>query len=173
MKVSMKSNTITRIMIIVSMIAGISFIDQFTKFYARLLLDPSESISLLHGVLTLALHKNPGAFLSFGAGFSDDLRFIAFAVGGGLIIVAGLYYLLRTANLSRGMTIALSFVVGGAIGNEIDRLIFHGYVTDFLFLSYKSIHTGIFNVADMAIMLGVAMFFIEAWRTSKHPAMTT
>ncbi len=174
MKASMKPNTITsRIMIIMSIVAGIILIDQISKFYARLLLDPSKPLTFLDGILKLTLHKNPGAFLSLGASLSDASRFIIFAIGGCLIILVGLYYLLRTSDLSRATVIALSLVVGGAIGNQIDRFLFHGYVTDFLFLSYKSIHTGIFNVADMAVMLGVGMFFIEAWRTSQQAVATT
>jgi signal peptidase II len=173
-KASMKSNTITsRIIVIASIIFSVILIDQMTKYYARLVLTPSKPVSFLDGVLELTLHKNPGAFLSLGAGFSDASRFIIFAIGGCLIILVGLYYLLRTSDLSRATVIALSFVAGGAIGNQIDRFLFHGYVTDFLFLSYKSIHTGIFNIADMAVMLGVGMFFIEAWRTSQHPAVTS
>jgi signal peptidase II len=173
MKASMKPNTIaSRIMVITSIIAGVILIDQITKFYARLVLTPSKPVFFLDGILELTLHKNPGAFLSLGAGFSDASRFIIFAIGGCLIILVGLYYLLRTSDLSRVTIVALSFVVGGAIGNQIDRFLFHGYVTDFLFLSYKSIHTGIFNVADMAVMLGVGMFFIEAWRSSQHPVVT-
>jgi signal peptidase II len=154
-----------------SIITGISFIDQLTKFYARQMLSQSKPVSFWNGILEFSLHKNPGAFLSLGAGFSEASRFFVFAMGGGLIILAGLYYLLRTSDLSRATVIALSLVVGGAIGNEIDRLIFRGYVTDFLFLSYKSIHTGIFNVADMAVMFGVGIFFIEAWRTAQHPTV--
>src|SRR6266536_1632841 len=113
MKVSMKPNTIaSRIMVIVSIIAGITFIDQVSKFYARLLLNPSKPLTFLDGILKLTLHKNPGAFLSLGASLSDATRFIIFAIGGCLIILIGLYYLLRTSNLSRATVIALSFVVG-------------------------------------------------------------
>ena len=65
-----------------------------------------------------------------------------------------------------GMT-SLALIVAGGIGNLIDRLRFGGYVTDFLYLHAWRLHTGVFNVADMAITGGV-LWLLLAWVLPKR-----
>lgn len=67
----------------------------------------------------------------------------------------------------RLLAAALALICGGGIGNLIDRVRFDGHVTDFLNLGVGSIRTGIFNVADMALMIGVALFFLAYRRPER------
>ena len=66
------------------------------------------------------------------------------------------------------MTAGLTLLIAGGLGNLIDRLVY-GYVTDFLNVGIGSLRTGIFNVADMAIMLGVGLLFFAGDGEGKKP----
>ena len=57
--------------------------------------------------------------------------------------------------------IGLSFIIGGGIGNIYDRIVHHS-VTDFMFLEYGSLHTGIFNMADVSVVVGTILILLQA-----------
>ena len=65
---------------------------------------------------------------------------------------------------------SLALILAGGLGNQIDRLLFQGGVTDFLFLTLGPLHTGIFNVADMAIMAGALLLLLDLQRQPKAAA---
>ncbi len=136
--------------------------DQETKSLARqhLRAKPPRHFS----VLTLIYTDNRGAFLSLGENFSEGVRTIVFdlivAIGLAVAAVA-----LFRGQLQRGDEIALAAIIGGGGGNLIDRLRFAGRVTDFLYLSAGPLHTGVFNIADMAITLGV-IWLMVSWMFS-------
>jgi signal peptidase II len=153
-----------RLATILSVMAATVGCDQVSKAAARSLLADAHPITYLGGILRFTLIKNVGAFLSLGARLPETVRFLVFSVGGSLAILAGLYYLMSKKGLSNPSVLALSFVLGGAIGNQIDRFLFHGAVTDFLLLSLGPLHTGIFNFADMAVLFGAAFFLVESCR---------
>ncbi len=138
--------------------------DQMSKVAARAFLSPAHPINLFGGALKLTLSQNVGAFLGVGSRLSASWRFLLFTVGGAVIILVGLYYLIFNKQLSNAAVVALSLVLGGAIGNQMDRLLFHGSVTDFLFVSLGPLHTGLFNVADMAVLFGAFYFLIDSKR---------
>ena len=114
----------------------IILLDQISKFYARHNLDYVVNYGAAFGILQ-----------------GQKLLFVL-AAG----IVIGLIYYYRKENL-----IAFGFILGGAIGNLIDRLYF-GYVTDFI--NIKIIH--VFNIADAANTIGAILLIIELLRSSKH-----
>jgi|ERR1035438_4360273 signal peptidase II len=143
--------------------------DQASKAVARSFLSQGHPIKFFSGILEFTLSQNTGAFLSLGSHLSAPWRYGLFSIGGGLIVLAGFYYLVTRTQLSKRLVIALSLVMGGAIGNLIDRLAFHGSVTDFLFLSVGPLHTGIFNLADMAVMFGAFYFSFESRRRPNPP----
>jgi signal peptidase II len=146
--------------------------DQISKAVARSFLSPGHPIKFFNGILEFTIYHNVGAFLSLGSRLSAPFRFALFSIGGGLIILAGLYYLVTRTQLPNRLVIALSLLLGGAIGNQIDRFAFHGSVTDFLFLSVGPLHTGIFNLADMAVMFGAIYFLFES-RRGPNPALNS
>jgi signal peptidase II len=67
-------------------------------------------------------------------------------------------------------TVAIALICGGGIGNLIDRVRFDGLVTDFLNVGAGPLRTGIFNVADMALMLGLLLFFVRRERDEHKSA---
>ncbi len=126
-------------------VAGVA-LDQATKALAIARLDPEQPISLLGGLLTLRLIRNPGAAFSMGEQFTVVLTCIAIAA---LIGVSG-WLLPKVRHV--GWAVATGCLLAGIVGNLIDRLFrepspFHGHVIDFLQLP----NFAIFNVADMFI----------------------
>jgi signal peptidase II len=136
--------------------------DQETKSLARQHLRAKSPRHF--SALTLIYTDNRGAFLSLGENFSEGVRTIVFdlivAIGLAVAAVA-----LFRGQLQRGDDIALAAIIGGGVGNLIDRLRFAGRVTDFLYLSAGPLHTGVFNIADMAITLGV-IWLMVSWMFS-------
>lgn len=141
-------------------------LDQITKVIARDYFRSSPPVSMLGGIVTLLHSENPGAFLSLGAAMGESLRFWIFTVGVALFLIGAVVYLLRTPALDRPSLIALSLMIGGGIGNLIDRMS-HGSVTDFMHLALGSLQTGVFNVADMAISGGTLYLLYTSFRKNE------
>jgi signal peptidase II len=136
--------------------------DQTTKQLARASL--AHVAPRHYGILTLLYTDNRGAFLSLGENFPEGVRTIVFDVAVSIGLVVAAIALFR-AKLQRGDDIALAAIIAGGVGNLIDRLRFGGRVTDFLYLSAGPLHTGVFNVADMAITFGV-IWLLVSWMFS-------
>lgn len=158
-----------RLLLVFSVLLATTGFDQVSKIIARSLLSKAHPKIFLGGLLELNLVQNSGGFLGLGSTLPLPLRFLIFSAAGGLFASAGLYYLISRKQLSNRFVFAASLALGGAIGNLIDRFIFHGSVTDFLFLSLGKLHTRVFNIADMAILLGIALLFFESWRRPNPP----
>ncbi len=134
--------------------------DQWTKHLARTHLR-HEVHRYAGNVLTLLYAENSGAFLSLGAELPEFVRRVVLdgLVGIGLCIAAWVLFTGRMQTL--GDEIALALIVAGGIGNLIDRMRNHGRVTDFIYLAAGPIHTGVFNIADMAITAGVVWLMLS------------
>jgi signal peptidase II len=147
-------------------------LDQETKVLARqsLMNDLPRHYA---GVLTLMYTENPGAFLSLGSNLPPNVRHLIFdgLVSVGLLVAA---FVLFTGRMQPGADdVAIAFIIGGGVGNLIDRFRLGGRVTDFLYLAAGPLHTGVFNVADMAITGGVLWLALSWAVTSlrKKPAV--
>ncbi|MEK6664238.1 MAG: signal peptidase II [Pseudomonadota bacterium] len=127
-------------------------LDQLTKLWIVGVFQYGDSLSLT-SFFNLVYARNSGAAFSFLAGEGGWQRFffIAIALAASALIV----HLLRKHAQERGFCFALSLILGGALGNLIDRVRF-GYVIDFLDFYYAGYHFPAFNVADSAITLGAA-----------------
>jgi signal peptidase II len=156
---------------IVAIVALIIAFDQWTKAWARVNLEvPRE---WLGGLLALFVTENSGAFLSLGANLPPAARTILFGVFVGLTLAFAAYALV-TGRVRASEAYAVSLVVGGGIGNLIDRIARGGRVTDFIYMEAGPLHTGVFNIADVAITVGVLWLFLASLtarpRTPAHPA---
>ena len=138
--------------------------DQLAKELTRTFLSPLSTKSYLGGFLTLILTQNSGAFLSFGTRLPALVKFLIFTVGAGAAILVGCWLLVFAKQLNRRVIVAGSLILAGALGNLIDRLLFSGRVTDFMVLAIGPVHTGVFNVADLAIMAGSFLLVLGRWR---------
>jgi signal peptidase II len=130
--------------------------DQTTKRIAGGTLEGS-TISLAGDALRLELVHNSGAFLGVGAGLPSEVR------GPLLLWLVPLFLgvvcvMAVRAGLSSGwLLLGIGLLVGGGLGNWIDRLMHGGAVTDFMSLGLGPLRTGIFNLADLCIMAGVLL----------------
>lgn len=138
--------------------ALITLIDQVTKYAALRYLTFGDSLQLTP-FLNLRLTINTGAAYGFlhQAGSWHLILFVLIAV---IAIIALLYWLLRLPAKERLTSIAICLVIGGALGNLIDRL-HHGFVIDFIDFHIKHWHFATFNVADSAISIGAILLIIS------------
>jgi signal peptidase II len=143
--------------------ALIVLLDQATKRLVDTAMQLHQTIELIPGFQFTYL-RNQGAAFSFlsGAGGWQRWFFIALA-----IIASGLicFWLKNLPRARRHEAVAWSLVLGGALGNLIDRILY-GYVIDFLDLYYGEWHWPAFNVADSAITVGVLLLLFDSFRPS-------
>ena len=137
--------------------------DQATKALVRHALSSSDRFSFLDGAVILRHAENPGAFLSLGANLDASTRFWIFSVFVSFFLAFTLYKLIRSADADRLFTFGATLLIAGGVGNLIDR-ISKGTVTDFLVVSAGPLSTGVFNVADFAIVVGVAVLLYCTYR---------
>jgi signal peptidase II len=133
--------------------------DQASKHLARSVLASADPVILPGGLVELRLAENPGSFLSLGALLPEPIRFAVFTlvVGGGLLALIA--YLTSHARMGMLRFAGLSLVISGGIGNLLDRIFRHGLVTDFAIIRIGPVHSGIFNIADTLILLGMGIIF--------------
>lgn len=138
-------------------------LDQVSKQYVRSKVDYYITTQLLGPYLTLTKVENTGAFLSLGAGLSSWVHsiFILFLPS---IILFGLFvYVYTRQNLNPVLLLAYGCVIGGGVGNLIDRFLY-GSVTDFLHIDLGFVRTGIFNLADVSIMFGIGILLLKSFK---------
>lgn len=157
------------------MIAAIIIaIDQVSKWLIATQLELNERISVIGQFFELTSHRNAGA--AFGILQGQRWFFLLITT----VVVAGLVWYIRQT-VRRGLVLApigYSLILGGAIGNLVDRALF-GEVVDFFKFRFQFSWFGtevdytypIFNVADMAIVCGVALAIIHVWR-DREPVAT-
>jgi signal peptidase II len=133
--------------------------DQATKAVAKAYLPRNEVMSFARDTLRLQYAENRGAFLSIGATLPEKTREVVFTFGISAIVFGILGYLVFVPVLPYPTTIALSLFAGGGLSNLVDRIAYGGSVIDFLNIGLGSLRTGIFNIADVAIMAGAIYFF--------------
>ncbi|WP_048602567.1 signal peptidase II [Rubeoparvulum massiliense] len=130
-------------------------VDQITKLAVVKWMEVGESIPLIDSFLYLTSHRNAGA--AFGILENQRIFFIVTTL---VVVIAIIYMLEKERQINRVSSIALSLIMGGAIGNFIDRL-FSGKVVDFIDVYIFTYDYPIFNVADSAIVIGVFLFILD------------
>lgn len=130
------------------------FADQLTKYIAVMFLRPVETVPIIKDVLHLTYSENPGA--AFGILKNDRWVFMTVST---IAIAAMLFILIKFKPKDKLECLALSLIVGGGIGNMIDRLIL-GYVIDFV--DFRLINFAIFNVADSCVCVGAGLLVLYA-----------
>ena len=160
-----------RIVVIFSLLFIIFSLDQATKYWAVNHLMGKNSVSYLNGLFQFVYAENPGAFLGLGGGWSRGVRFVIFA----LIVFLGLggmlWYLIKKENLKVNLY-AYTFILAGGFGNLWDR-VFHedGHVIDFMLIElWGPLRTGVFNIADIFIVVGVLMALFGEYLMKKNTA---
>jgi len=140
-------------------------LDQFTKIWIDLNMRLYETRPILGGFLDFHYIRNAGSAFGFLSGSDSPFR-IPFFVGVSVVAIFIILYLFHKLEPSEVLVpLALSLVLGGAVGNLVDRIRL-GEVIDFIFFHYRRFAWPAFNVADIAITAGVfllilRMFFLE------------
>ena len=155
----MRANII-RTLTILTILASTISCDQISKNIVRKNISYADEISLMNHHFTLTRIENPGAFLSIGDSLPRPVRFLLLTLIPLAVLGAAFMYLLTKRNLTKLTMLALCLVVGGGIGNIYDRVLY-GSVTDFMHIDFIIFQTGIFNMADVSIMLGVFVVLYE------------
>ena len=139
--------------------------DQLSKVIATGTLgrEREQVHSYLGDTFRLQYALNPGAFLGLGKNLSPTQRFAILTLTNGLAMLVLAFFLLKKWHLPRVNYIAGALILGGGIGNLIDRVRLEGLVIDFLNVGIGRVRTGIFNIADMAIMAGCGLFLWIWW----------
>lgn len=163
--------SILRTSVVLSLIAWCVGCDQGTKRLAVHTLKDRSPVHLLSGCVQFLYAENTGAWGSLGATWPAALKFAVFilmplAVLGGLVL-----HTLRDRTLRPVQWVAYSLVVGGGLGNIIDRIA-DGYVVDFMYVHIGRVGTNIFNVADVAVMAGLILLVLDR-AVSGKPAPPT
>lgn len=142
--------------------------DQASKQVAQALLAHSH-LSLAGDLVRFELASNPGGFLGLGAGLPEALRsvLLVWLVPSALALLC--LHFLRAPRSTRRDWVALGLLVGGGLGNWLDRLVHAGAVTDFLNLGLGRLRTGIFNVADVAVVAGVLLLTLRPRAAGAEP----
>lgn len=137
----------------------ISFLlDLFSKIIISSLLDVNEVIVVIKNFLNITYVRNTGAAWSIFAG--ETLGLIVISL---IIIALIVYYVSKNKFKSKLELFGYSLILGGAIGNLYDRIVY-GYVIDFLDFYIFGYDYPIFNLADSFIFIGVILVIIYTWR---------
>lgn len=136
-------------------------LDQLTKYIASTSLEMLQPVAVMP-MFNWTLMHNTGAAFSFLANEGGWQRWF-FAVIAIVVSAVIVLWIKRLEQHEKWQAIALALILGGAIGNVIDR-IWLGYVVDFIQVYYQQWYWPAFNIADSAISIGVAMIIIESVR---------
>jgi len=140
--------------------------DHVTKSAAISLLEGSAPLTKAGGAVRFQLAANEGAFLSLGSRLPETLRDSLFLVVVPVVLLWLCARFLVARRVSWPLTLGLGLVAGGGFANWADRLASGGAVTDFIVLRLGPLHTGFFNVADVAILAGAILIAFSAVRPS-------
>jgi len=140
--------------------------DQISKDVVRKNVLPYDYIQVLNDNFILTNVENTGAMLGFGQGFPPILKLILFQILPIIVLLILLFRILQKSYLNNRLIVAFAFVIGGGIGNLIDRIAY-GSVTDFFQIKMGILKTGIFNMADVSVTTGVLLLLFLSLRNNK------
>jgi signal peptidase II len=130
-------------------IVFIIILDQVTKYLARINFYPNKDLDIIPGIFELTYLENRGAAF----GMFRDKKFLLVGITS-IVILAMIFYLLKNKNLNKWVKLCLILIIGGAIGNLIDR-VYLGYVVDFFHFYVRDVFDfPVFNVADISVVCG-------------------
>ncbi len=144
----------------IGLAAAIIIFDIWTKALVLARIDLHESIPVIPNFFQLVHVRNTGAAFGIGANASSKLVPLLLNAGAIAVFCVVVVYALRSAVTDRLLQTGLHLILGGAIGNLLDRFRF-GYVVDFLDVYVGTKHWPAFNVADSAICIGITLLFLD------------
>ncbi len=128
-----------------------------------------QNVSVISDLWDWRLSMNPGS--AFGMFSNQSFARVALSIVGIGIVAMMLWTLHKARPDQKLLHWALALLVGGAIGNLIDRIYF-GFVTDFVVWRYKTHEWPVFNIADVVLVVGIGFWFIDIWREGRREKAT-
>jgi len=153
---------------------GVFLLDRLTKVVIRRSVETWDTVTVIPGFFNIIHTANPGgAFSLFADAPSEWRTFFLVGLSAAALVFIGflLWHPAGRLGDSRSLRIGLSLIMGGALGNQYDRLL-RGAVTDFLEFYIGAYRWPAFNVADMGITIGAALVLLDVLR-ARRPAATT
>jgi signal peptidase II len=135
--------------------------DRATKRLARESLAASPPVSIWHDLIRLEYTENTGAFLGLGSSLPEGVRLLLFVALPLVGLLLSLALIARVHSTRVGSLIGASLLAGGGVGNLIDRVLNDGAVVDFVRIGSGWARTGVFNLADVAIMAGFVALLLS------------
>lgn len=152
----------------VVLVTQIAF-DQWTKHLASEAFKGQPTRTYLGDIFRFTWATNEGAFLSLGANLPPTARYWVLTIAVGALLVAILGFAIFGDKLTAMPVIGYGFIAAGGLSNWVDRARFDGKVVDFMNLGLGSLRTGIFNVADLQILIGIGLVLL-AGKPKEEPA---
>jgi signal peptidase II len=140
--------------IVFTIAALVLALDQLTKWYIRQTVSLYESISVIDSLFHITHVRNSGGAFSLFANSSDVVRLPFFLLVSVIAVAVLLFFVRRVRPEQHLLLCALGLILGGALGNLVDRIVY-GQVTDFLDFHWRGYYWPAFNVADSCITMGM------------------
>jgi len=142
-------------------------LDQVSKIWVRASVIPNSKTEIIGDYFTLRNVENSGAFLGMGSDLNPMLSAVFLKIIPVLVILYVIFYIFKNKDIDRVSLIGFACIVGGGVSNIFDRFRF-GHVTDFFHIDLGGVFkTGIFNVADMSVMLGLGLLIFSSFKKKK------
>lgn len=154
-------------LITISVLAVNIALDRLTKMLAVTYIKNKPPVTYLFGTFKMIFVENTGAFLSMGSNWPVGIKYAVFIIIPLLFCIYGIYYcIFKSGNLI--VTILISTIIGGGLGNIVDRIIYDFHVIDFLNFGIMNLRTGVLNVADLSITFGAVIMFIYVYMEERE-----
>ncbi|MBW2624506.1 MAG: signal peptidase II [Deltaproteobacteria bacterium] len=144
--------------------AGLTLADQIIKLGVTQWLAPVGQVSVIPGFFNLTFVQNTGVAFGMFAGSHSTLRLLMMAALALSALAVILFFIHNSGDNEPLFLWGLSFICGGALGNQVDRIHNSGAVVDFLDFYLGSFHWPVFNLADIGITTGTALIILHLWR---------
>ena len=166
------------ILIIVIIIVSIAT-DFWSKELTRDKLEYHQTVDVIGDFFVLVKVENTGAFLGMGSSLTEIQRWILLIILPVIVLFSVCWYLFKNQSLNLRITWALALIIGGGMGNIFDRVKLRDgtenfinrlsldSVTDMMFLDFGFAHTGIFNLADVFVMVGTGLILLDQFLPKK------
>jgi len=148
-------------LLVFAVAAAVLFLDQLTKWYVRETVSLYESIPVIDSFFHITHVRNRGGAFSLFAGASETIRIPFFLTVSGIAITVLAYMVRRVEAHQLLLLLALGCILGGALGNFVDRASV-GEVTDFFDVHWRGYYWPAFNVADSAISVGMVTLVLHS-----------
>lgn len=140
------------------------FLDQLSKYFVRCFIQSGEGIWVIRDIFSICYIKNPGIAFGLLVNFSEIFIYVNIILVG--IIIFIYQKIKKRTNHQIITSLIFGLIIGGAVGNIIDRILFKG-VIDFLDIGWKEIRWPAFNLADMSICIGMFLLCFFIFREGK------